>query len=191
METINVLYRARNINDKLETYENYIVFRNQKLQQENIALKLKLKKLIRENDYLELKLYSIKESKHNFIIILKTLLYLNNLKKSIIENKEIIISKTNSNIFDYISKANKHIYYLKFIMFIFLYFFYEYNFFNKINFSITCFLILFNIAFTQNMINNLLIPKFSKEKKIILENENKIKDIDSKQNYIYEYIDIA
>jgi hypothetical protein len=191
METINVLYRARNINDKLETYENYIVFRNEKLEKENITLKLKLKKLIGENDDLELKLYSIKESKHNFIIILKTLLYLNNLKKSIIENKEIIISKTNSNIVEYISKANNHIYYLKFIMFIFLCIFYEYNFFNKINFSITCFLILFNIAFTQNMINNLSIPKFSKEKKIILENENKIKDIDSKQNYIYEYIDIV
>ena len=191
METINILYRARNINDKLETYENYIVFRNQKLQQENTKLKFKLKKLIREIDELELKVYSIKESKNNFIVILKTLLYLNNLKNSIIENKEIINNKTNSNIINYTSKANKHIYYLKFIMFILLCIFYEYDFFNKTNFTITCFLILFNIAFTQNMINNLCIPKFTKEKKIILENENKIKEIDSKQNYIYEYIDIA
>lgn len=55
----------------------------------------------------------------------------------------------------FIVKANLHIYYLKIIMIILMLFLYETKFFNNIQTTVTFFIILFNIAFTQNMINNL------------------------------------
>ena len=55
----------------------------------------------------------------------------------------------------FITKANLHLYYLKIIMLFIIFFLYEIKFYNNIQIIITSFIILFNIAFTQNMINNL------------------------------------
>jgi len=55
----------------------------------------------------------------------------------------------------FITKANLHIYYLKIIMMFIIFFLYETKFYNNIQTFVTSFIILFNIAFTQNMINNL------------------------------------
>lgn len=57
----------------------------------------------------------------------------------------------------FIIKANKHLYYLKIIMFFFI--FYVAQFYNNIQIFILSFSIIFNIAFIQNMIFNLRLIK--------------------------------
>ena len=56
---------------------------------------------------------------------------------------------------NFVNKANLHLYYLKLIMIVTILFLYEIKFYNNIQIIITTFIVLFNIAFTQNMINNL------------------------------------
>ena len=56
---------------------------------------------------------------------------------------------------NFVNKANLHLYYLKIIMIVTILFLYEIKFYNNIQIFITTFIVLFNIAFTQNMINNL------------------------------------
>ena len=51
-------------------------------------------------------------------------------------------------------KAQQHIYYLQLIMFAFMVILYEFKFVNQSQALIIIFIILFNIAFTQNMLNN-------------------------------------
>ena len=51
-------------------------------------------------------------------------------------------------------KAQQHIYYLQMIMFAFMVILYEFKFVNQSQVLIIIFIILFNIAFTQNMLNN-------------------------------------
>jgi hypothetical protein len=55
----------------------------------------------------------------------------------------------------FITKANLHVYYLKLIMIFIIFVLYETKFYNNIQTCVTSFIILFNIAFVQNMINNL------------------------------------
>jgi hypothetical protein len=55
------------------------------------------------------------------------------------------------------NKANKHIYYLKIIMFIFTAILYEFEVFSKVQLAILVFIILFNLAFIQNMLCNLVL----------------------------------
>jgi hypothetical protein len=71
------------------------------------------------------------------------------------------ISKTESNNFtiykNFKKKAFKHIYYLKLIMFIFTAILYEFKIFSKVQLAILVFIILFNLAFIQNMLCNLVL----------------------------------
>ena len=53
-------------------------------------------------------------------------------------------------------KAQKHIYYLQMIMCAFMVILYEFKFVNQSQALIIIFIILFNIAFTQNMLNNFI-----------------------------------
>jgi len=53
-------------------------------------------------------------------------------------------------------KAQQHIYYLQMIMFVFMVILYEFKFVNQSQALIIIFIILFNIAFTQNMLNNFI-----------------------------------
>jgi hypothetical protein len=53
-------------------------------------------------------------------------------------------------------KAQRHIYYLQMIMFAFMVILYEFKFVNQSQALIIIFIILFNIAFTQNMLNNFI-----------------------------------
>lgn len=55
------------------------------------------------------------------------------------------------------SKAQKHIYYLQIIMFILISIMYEFKFLNQSQTMVVIFIILFNIAFVQNMLNNFII----------------------------------
>jgi hypothetical protein len=55
----------------------------------------------------------------------------------------------------FISKALRHLYYLKIIMFFLVLIFIEFKFFTQKQLFIISFIILFNIAFTQNTIQNL------------------------------------
>jgi len=57
----------------------------------------------------------------------------------------------------FILKANKHIYYLKIIMFVVVAILYEFKYYNNFQLGIFSFIILFNIAFTQNTINDIKI----------------------------------
>ena len=53
-------------------------------------------------------------------------------------------------------KEQQHIYYLQAIMFAFIVILYEFKFVNQSQALIIIFIILFNIAFTQNMLNNFI-----------------------------------
>lgn len=106
--------------------------------------------------------------------LINNLLEINNLNCNISDKREFIISDILKNIFKYKRTAKIHIYYLKLLMFITLCILYEFNYFNIKNFIIISFLIIFNIAFTENMLFNLFIPEYKIESKMILENQKKI-----------------
>lgn len=55
----------------------------------------------------------------------------------------------------FITKANLHLYYLKIIMILVIILLYEIKFYNNLQIIVTSFIIIFNITFTQNLINNL------------------------------------
>ena len=56
---------------------------------------------------------------------------------------------------NFIKKANTHINYLKIIMFFMMIIFNEYKIFTTYQSLIVSFIIIFNIAFAQNIVNNL------------------------------------
>lgn len=111
---------------------------------------------------------------NNVVSNLKNLIELN---KFISNKREYIISDISDTIFIYKNKAKRHIYYLKCIMFISVCFLWEFNIFKDKSFYITSFLILFNIAFIQNMLSNLIIKNYIKESELILEAQKKINNI--------------
>lgn len=77
------------------------------------------------------------------------------------------ISKIESNNFktykDFKNKATKHIYYLKITMFISTALLYELKVFSQLQLVILVFIILFNLAFIQNMLSNLVLHNFQNE----------------------------
>ena len=54
-------------------------------------------------------------------------------------------------------KAQKHIYYLEIVMCFFMFVLYEFKFVDRFQSVIIIFIMLFNIAFVQNMLNNLVL----------------------------------
>ena len=69
-----------------------------------------------------------------------------------------------NNIKEYKKKANRHIHYLKVLFFIVFIVLGEIDFYEtQTQYAITVFIVIFNIAFIQNMINNLEIPKDNSE----------------------------
>ena len=91
--------------------------------------------------------------------------------------KEISIKEDNNfKIYkNFKNKAFKHIYYLKIIMFIFTCILYEFKVFDKLQLTILIFIILFNLAFTQNMLNNLVLD--NSQNKILEDAKNNIINI--------------
>ena len=69
-----------------------------------------------------------------------------------------------NNIKEYKKKANRHIHYLKVLFFIVFIVLGEIDFYEtQTQYAVTVFIVIFNIAFIQNMINNLEIPKDNNE----------------------------
>jgi hypothetical protein len=66
---------------------------------------------------------------------------------------------------------------------------FEIKFFNEYQFGLVSFLILFTIAFVQNMLNNLIIPKYIEKYDTINEIEGKIDAIKKTQDFLNEYIE--
>ena len=64
---------------------------------------------------------------------------------------------------------------------------YEFNFLNQAQFIVVVFIILINIAFTQNMLNNLLYDTVGNP--IIINTKKKIDEIHKGQDYLSDYID--
>jgi hypothetical protein len=61
------------------------------------------------------------------------------------------------NIYNFKRKAQRHINYLQVIMFITIIIMYESKFLNQLQTMAVIFIILFNIAFVQNMLNNFIV----------------------------------
>ena len=64
---------------------------------------------------------------------------------------------------------------------------YEFKFLSQIQSIVVVFIILFSIAFTQNMLNNLVCDNV--ENPIIINTKKKIDEIHKGQDYLSEYID--
>ena len=83
----------------------------------------------------------------------------NGIQKFVKKDNFKILNEYKIEIKNFKNKANTHINYLKILMFISMIFLTEMNLFNNKQSICVSFLLLFNIAFSQNIINN--IPKIS------------------------------
>ena len=72
-------------------------------------------------------------------------------------------------------------------MFVIMAILYEFKFLSQLQSIIVIFIILFNIAFTQNMLNNLILD--NTENQVIVNTKKKIDDIHKGQDFLYDYID--
>ena len=81
----------------------------------------------------------------------------NGIQKYIQKDDLEILIEYKKEIKNFKNKVNKHINYLKILMFIVIVYLSEINFFNGKQVFCVSFLLLFNIAFSQNIINN--VPK--------------------------------
>ena len=83
----------------------------------------------------------------------------NGIQKYIKKDNLEILNEYKIEIRNFKNKANRHINYLKILMFITMIFLIEINFFNTKQSFCVSFLLLFNLAFSQNIINN--VPKIT------------------------------
>ena len=64
---------------------------------------------------------------------------------------------------------------------------YEFKFLSQLQSIVVVFIILFNIAFTQNMLNNLVYDNI--ENPLVNNTKKKIDEIHKGQDYLSDYID--
>ena len=103
-----------------------------------------------------------------------------NLQKDFLEVNEVQNNNTKIYLKELLKKATRHSYYLKILMFVLMCILYEFELLNKFQSMIVVFIILFNIAFTQNMLNNIIFN--NTENKFIIDAKDK-KDKKNKDQY--------
>ena len=103
-----------------------------------------------------------------------------NLQKDFLEVNEVQNNNTKIYLKELLKKAKRHIYYLKILMFVLMCILYEFELLNKFQSMIVVFIILFNISFTQNMLNNIIFN--NTENKFIIDAKDK-KDKKNKDQY--------
>jgi hypothetical protein len=150
-------------------------------------MSLKINELQNENSSLQEDVDKYDTSTRYIKGLLKNLSELEKLTSTISSERDVISNKNFIFYKNYKIKAQKHIYYLQGIMFAIMATLYEFKFLSQLQSIIVIFIILFNIAFTQNMLNNLILE--NTENQVIINTKNKIDEIHKGQDFLYDYID--
>jgi len=188
---VNIFFKSNKIREETlkgsTPFDRYIILQNETLQEENRQLTSKVNELQTENSSLQEDIDKYDNSSRYFKGLLKNLSELEKLAGIVASEIEILGNK-NLNIYkNFKIKAQRHIYYLEAIMILFMGILYEFKFLSQFQSIVVVFIILFNIAFTQNMLNNLVCDNI--ENPLINNTKKKIDDIHKGQDYLSDYID--
>jgi hypothetical protein len=188
---VNIFFKSNKIREETlkgsTPFDRYIILQNETLQEENRQLTSKVNDLQNKNSSLQEEIDKYDNSSRYFKALLKNLTELEKLSGIIVCEIEILSNK-NFNIYkNFKFKAQRHIYYLEAIMILIMGILYEFKFLNHLQSIVIVFIILFNIAFTQNMLNNLVYDNI--ENPLINNTKKKIDDIHKGQDYLSDYID--
>ena len=189
-KAVNIFFKSTDKEDILKgstPYERYIILQNETIQGENRPLSLKINELQNENTTLQEDVDKYDTSTRYIKGLLKNLSELEKLTSTISSERDVISNKNFTFYKNFKIKAQKHIYYLEAIMFVIMAILYEFKFLSQLQSIIVIFIILFNIAFTQNMLNNLILD--NTENQVIVNTKKKIDDIHKGQDFLYDYID--
>ena len=157
---------------KVFLYENYLMVENI-----NKEYTLQITKLQSEKKSLQKELNGKESLIENLVENLKLI--------TLISNERFLISSKNFSFYkNFKFKAQKHIYYLEIIMIIFMAILYEFQYLSQLQSAIVIFIILFNIAFTQNMLNNLFLSNNNNQS--IIDNKKKLDDIEKYPEYVFD-----
>ena len=168
-------------------FDRYIILQNETLQEENRELVSKVNELQNKNSSLQDDIDKYDNSTRYFKGLLKNLSELEKLSTVVSTEIEILSNKNFTLYKNFKIKAQRHIYYLEAIMILIMSILYEFKFLSQIQSIVVVFIILFSIAFTQNMLNNLVCDNV--ENPIIINTKKKIDEIHKGQDYLSEYID--
>ena len=188
---VNIFFKSNKIREETlkgsTPFDRYIILQNETLQEENRQLTSKVNDLQTENSSLQEDIDKYDNSSRYFKGLLKNLSELEKLAGIVASEIEILGNK-NFNIYkNFKIKAQRHIYYLEAIMILFMGILYEFKFLSQFQSIVVVFIVLFNIAFTQNMLNNLVCDNI--ENTLINNTKKKIDDIHKGQDYLSDYID--
>ena len=189
-KAVNIFFKSNDKEDILKgstPYERYIILKNETIHGENRQLNLKINELQNENNSLQEDVDKYDTSTRYIKGLLKNLSELEKLTSTISSERDVISTKNFTFYKNFKIKAQKHIYYLQAIMFVIMAILYEFKFLSQLQSIIVIFIILFNIAFTQNMLNNLILD--NTENQVIVNTKKKIDDIHKGQDFLYDYID--
>ena len=189
-KAVNIFFKSNDKEDILKgstPYERYIILQNETIHGENRQLNLKINELQNENNSLQEDVDKYDTSTRYIKGLLKNLSELEKLTSTISSERDVISTKNFTFYKNFKIKAQKHIYYLQAIMFVIMAILYEFKFLSQLQSIIVIFIILFNIAFTQNMLNNLILD--NTENQVIVNTKKKIDDIHKGQDFLYDYID--
>lgn len=189
-KAVNIFFKSADKEDILKgstPYERYIILQNETIQGENRQLSLKINELQNENTTLQEDVDKYDTSTRYIKGLLKNLSELEKLTSTISSERDVISNKNFTLYKNFKIKGQKHIYYLEAIMFVIMAILYEFKFLSQLQSIIVIFIILFNIAFTQNMLNNLILD--NTENHVIVNTKKKIDEIHKGQDFLYDYID--
>ena len=188
---VNIFFKTNKSKDETfkgsTPFDRYIILQNETLHEENKQLISKVNELQTENSSLQEDNDKYDNSTRYFKALLKNLSELEKLS-TVVSNEVEILSNKNFNIYkNFKFKAQRHIYYLEAIMILVMAILYEFRFLSQLQSIVVVFILLFNIAFTQNMLNNLVCDNI--ENLVINNTKKKIEEIHKGQDYLSEYID--
>lgn len=190
---LNIYFKSDEVKSNIfngsSSHERYIILMNETLQTENRNLSAQLKELENKISESEEEIDRYDVSKRYTKGLLKNLVELDKFKSIIANNNENIANKTSSDLNDYKIKARRHVRILAALMFVLFGVFWETKFFNNMQFFAVFFIAVFNNAFMENMISNLVIQKFLEEKDENLKVKESIKKISDSQDFLNDYID--
>ena len=145
-------------------FDRYIILQNETLQEENRELVSKVNELQNKNSSLQDDIDKYDNSTRYFKGLLKNLSELEKLSTVVSTEIEILSNKNFTLYKNFKIKAQRHIYYLEAIMILIMSILYEFKFLSQIQSIVVVFIILFSIAFTQNMLKYIKIQTARKKR---------------------------
>ena len=192
-KNVNIYFKNDKIkNDTLNGssfYEKYIILMNETLQIENRDLHSQIKELENKISESEEEIDKYDVSKRYTRGLLKNLVEMDKFRAIVANNNEKIANSLTNVVSEFKTKAKRHTRILEALMFVLLAVFWETKLFTHLQFGLVVCIVLINNAFTENMISNLLIPKFYDERDEILRVKESIKKITDSQDFLNDYID--